>query len=100
MKTIDEMIAVMERFRDGAPIQYRYSVDGVEYGWYDALACEVDWNWNKYDYRGKPVTTALEIYIDPKFTTLESLNEGCWWAADEIGKPPSCNKKVTITWEE
>ncbi len=97
MKTLDEMIAVMERALDGAQIQHKYKIDGVEYGWYDTPAGH-GWDWNNYDFRVKPVMKTLDMYIDPAVTLEEAITLGC--VDLHNGYVRHRTKKVTITWEE
>lgn len=51
MKTIEEMISVMQAYADGKKIEYKLS-NGDCYPW--RTTNEPDWEWRSYDYRVKP----------------------------------------------
>lgn len=52
MKTLDEMIAVMQAARDGKLIERRSWNANSLTGWYPAA--EPTWDWGLWDYRVKP----------------------------------------------
>lgn len=52
MRTIDEMIAVMQAFKEGKKIEIRREGDDEGDDWVDI--CCPKWNWHGYDYRVKP----------------------------------------------
>lgn len=49
MKTIEEMISVMESYKEGKTIQ----INNVGMGDWEDLK-DPDWDWGRYDYRVKP----------------------------------------------
>lgn len=57
--TIDEMIAVMQHYRDGGEVEYKRNLDAQ---WL-AMRHEV-WNFSEYDYRikEKPKTNTRTVY--------------------------------------
>lgn len=63
MKTIDEMCAVMQAFKDGKKIECKFSrLDGDT--WDETV--KPHWNWEQLDYRVKP---------EPKYVPYDSVNE-------------------------
>ncbi len=94
MKTIDEMIDVMQRFKDGAKIECKRRNDDSD-PWDPAPFPA--WEWDSFDYRVKPVTKTMDIYVDPSRGAEEAINLGLY---DTEGHHSSRTKKVTITWEE
>jgi hypothetical protein len=94
VKTIDEMIAVMERARDGATIQYKEHDSGRE--WQDITPPA--WNWFVSDYRAKPVAKTLDVFIDPAVTLEEAIILSC--VDLNTQRTSHRTKKVTLTWEE
>lgn len=57
--TIDEMIAVMEHYKNGGEIQVAlkrnsiaHKINPMEYDWQNI--CEPSWDWDLYSYRIKP----------------------------------------------
>lgn len=62
MKTIDEMIEVMQAYKDGKTIEF------TDF-YYDDNWKEIDspyWNWRLFDYRVKP---------EPKYVPYDSVDE-------------------------
>lgn len=69
-KSIDEMIAVMQAFKDGKNIQSRARPDGT---W---LICrEPSWGWNGYDYRVKPEPRIFNFYFNEQSGSIVSVSE-------------------------
>ncbi len=91
MKTIDEMIAVMERARKGAQIQARVRNGG---DWFSIPYPA--WDWDTQDYRVEPVTKTMDIFLATHYSVTDAiLNGEC---RDE--ETAFHTKKVTITWDE
>lgn len=67
MKTIQEMIAVMQAYEDGKEIELRRLADSK---YYDCK--NPSWNWDNYDYRVKVVKEAPE-YIPFTFEDADFL---------------------------
>lgn len=62
MKSIDEMCAVMQAYKEGKTIEYRMS--DCDDDW-----CKIDnihWDWHCFDYRVKP---------EPKYVPYDSVSE-------------------------
>ena len=77
MKTIEEMIAVMQAFVDGKRVE-RQSVITPDEGWFAVI--EPAWNWNDYDYRVKPEPPKKKIVpYDSAEELMQAIcNHGAW----------------------
>ena len=62
---IDEMIKVMESYKNGEEIEYRNKLTNDTI-WYEIGEYEPTWNWGKYDYRVK---------TEPKYIPYDSVLE-------------------------
>lgn len=63
MKSIDEMCAVMQAFKDGKKIECKFRrLDGDTWD----VAVKPHWNWEELDYRVKP---------EPKYVPYGSVSE-------------------------
>ena len=62
MKTLDEMIAVMQAARDGKKIEFK-ELNSASANW--ELARSPYWDWHKFDYRVKPEPRKMPLgYAD------------------------------------
>lgn len=63
MKSIDEMCAVMQAYKEGKTIEFKDNRT-VENEW--KICVNPTWNWNYFDYRVKP---------EPKYVPYDSVSE-------------------------
>jgi len=90
MKTIDEMLAVMQAAKEGKEIQKRYLYPSVSMTneWVDFHI--PDWNWGIYDYRVKPV--------EPKRVRLYVNEKGCpSWIPNSTDKTLNISEFIELT---
>ena len=78
MKTIGEMIAVMQAAKEGKEIEYCNRICGV---WNDVTIMPV-WDWLSNDYRIKPEPKRVPLGPEdvPPGSVLRRAGQGCWSA--------------------
>lgn len=84
--TIDEMIAVMQAYKDGKTIEYFYCGEWV-------VMMEPSWNWHNFTYRVKPEPVEIEVWYNQKsnkLITAEHVN-----VFDEVMKDNGY-RKITL----
>lgn len=83
MKSIDEMCAVMQAYKEGKTIEYRCGSFDDEWAEID----DIHWDWNGFDYRIKP---------EPKYVPYDSVFEvdRSKWVREKVF--PSKLKAITM----
>jgi len=82
--SLDEMIAVMQHYRDGGEVEYRsYSYPE----WKDAVT--PIWNFNKYDYRIKEKTKTV-------YEWMFKDNLGNWFVSDSLFTEEEAKKYISF----